>query len=71
MERSKEGRGEVSPGGLVVKFHVLIFGGQGLVPGHRLTSFICQWPCCGGDLHTKRGRLAQMLAQGPVSSQKR
>ena len=49
----------VSPGGVVVKFGVLHFGGQ-----HGCIPLICQWPCCGSGSHTKRGRLAADVSSG-------
>ena len=55
-----------SPGGLVVKFGMLRFGGLGSVPGHRPTPLICQWPCCGFGSHTKRGRLAAGVNSGQI-----
>ena len=53
-----------SPTGLIVKFCMLHFGNLGLVPGHGPTPLVCEWPCCGSGLHTKRGRLAVDVSSG-------
>ena len=52
-----------SPGALVVKFGVLHFSGPGSVPRVQ-TYTICQWPCCGSNPHTKRGRLGTDVSSG-------
>ena len=46
----------------MVKFSMLCFDGPGSVPGP--TPLLCQWPCCGGDPHTKRGRMAADVSSG-------
>ena len=55
-----------SSSGLVVKFGTLHFDSLGSVPGHGPTPLVCQWPCCGGSPHTKRGRLAADLSSGQI-----
>ena len=47
-------------GGLVVKLIVLCLSSPGLVPGYGPTPLICQWPCCDGGSHTKRGLVADV-----------
>ena len=58
-----------SPGGLVVKFDVLHFGGPGSVPECGPTPPVSQRSCCGGGTHTKKKEedWQQMLAQGESS----
>lgn len=53
-----------SPRGLGVNFGVLLCGGLSSIPSCEPTSLLCQWPCCGGGLHTKRRRLATDFSPG-------
>ena len=55
-----------SLGSLVVKFGMLHFSRPGSVPGGGPTLLVCQWPCCGGGSHTKRGRLAVDVSSGRI-----
>ena len=53
-----------NPGGLVVKFGALCFGGLLSVSGCGPTPLVCQWPCCGGGSHTKRAKLIVDVSLG-------
>ena len=54
---------EASPGG---KFSTLRFGGLGSIPRCGPAPLVCQWPCCGGGSHTKRGSLAADVSSGRI-----
>ena len=64
--QTKKSEIRASTNGLVVKFCALHFGGPGLVPRHGPTPLVCQWPCCGGSSHTKKGRLAVDVSSGQI-----
>ena len=58
------------PHGLVLKFDMLLFSIPGMLPGHGPTLFIGSHAIVATHIQ-KRGRLAQMLAQGKSSSSKK
>ena len=56
--------------GLLVKFSTLYFSGPGLVPGHRPLPLIGSHAVVVTHIQNRR-RLAQMLAQGKSSQQRK
>ena len=62
---------EASPGGLVVKFSTVCFGGLGSVPGHRPTQSSVSGHAVMVAHIQKEKDWQQMLAQGESSSAKK